>query len=93
MYMSGQFHTPAALLPRNKIQYALDRTLRGPRAVSNLGRKEMFLPSQGLEIQVVDTAGSHLIELFRFINSFRLLAENANAKTQHLEITSVYLYF
>jgi hypothetical protein len=80
MYISGQFHTPAALLPGNELQYAVDMTLRGPRAIWSLGRNEKFLPSQGIEIQVVDTVGNHSIELFRFINNFRLLAENANAK-------------
>jgi hypothetical protein len=29
--MSGQCHAPAALLPGNELQYALDRTLGGPQ--------------------------------------------------------------
>jgi hypothetical protein len=68
------------LLPGNELQYALDRTLGGPQSNLEHRKKGKVSILTGNKIQVVDTVGNHSSGLLPFINSFRLLAEKANAK-------------
>jgi hypothetical protein len=65
MDVSGQFHAPAALLPRNGLLYALDKGWLGTRAGLALWRREKSLIPAGNRTPAVPTELSQL--LFRVV--------------------------